>query len=197
MDFVTHFPRTVQKHDAVWVIVDRLTKSTHFLVVAPFSGPTRLADPNQFRDASLILFIYFLFIYFFSKVSRPESPAQPDGGSEPEPSLLRAFSFILSKTFLFMSFQFRVFNYAEAVSNGMSINNYFYTIRLQNDVFCLYKMIYKTIVQRLTLLFTKCHTLKKNGMHMTGYIFICRNLLYDSALLDIVFFPVYSKPMHR
>ena len=33
MDFVTHFPRTSWKHDAVWVIVDRLTKSTHFLAV--------------------------------------------------------------------------------------------------------------------------------------------------------------------
>ena len=30
MDFVTHLPR---KHDAVWVIVDRLTKSAHFLAV--------------------------------------------------------------------------------------------------------------------------------------------------------------------
>ena len=33
MDFVTHLPRTQQKHDAVWMIVDRLTKSAHFLVV--------------------------------------------------------------------------------------------------------------------------------------------------------------------
>ena len=33
MDFVTHLPRTVQKHDAVWVIVDRLTKSVHFLTI--------------------------------------------------------------------------------------------------------------------------------------------------------------------
>ena len=33
MDFVTHFPRTQQKHDAIWVIVDRLTKSAHFLAV--------------------------------------------------------------------------------------------------------------------------------------------------------------------
>ena len=33
MDFVTHFPRTQQRHDAVWVIVDRLTKSAHFLAV--------------------------------------------------------------------------------------------------------------------------------------------------------------------
>ena len=33
MDFVTHLPRTQQKHDAVWVIVDRLTKSAHFLAL--------------------------------------------------------------------------------------------------------------------------------------------------------------------
>ena len=33
MDFVTHLPRTSRKHDAVWVIVDRLTKLAHFLVV--------------------------------------------------------------------------------------------------------------------------------------------------------------------
>ena len=33
MDFVTHLPRTPQGHDAVWVIVDRLTKSAHFLAV--------------------------------------------------------------------------------------------------------------------------------------------------------------------
>ena len=33
MDFVTHLPRTSRKHDAIWVIVDRLTKSAHFLVV--------------------------------------------------------------------------------------------------------------------------------------------------------------------
>ena len=34
MDFVTHFPRTVpQRHDAVWVIVEWLTKSAYFLAV--------------------------------------------------------------------------------------------------------------------------------------------------------------------
>ena len=33
MDFVTHLPRTIWKHDVVWVIVDRLAKSAHFLVV--------------------------------------------------------------------------------------------------------------------------------------------------------------------
>ena len=33
MDSVTHLPRTLRKHDAIWVIMDRLTKSAHFLMV--------------------------------------------------------------------------------------------------------------------------------------------------------------------
>ena len=33
MDFVSLFPRTSRKHGAVWVIVDWLTKSAHFLAV--------------------------------------------------------------------------------------------------------------------------------------------------------------------
>ncbi|GKF48621.1 putative reverse transcriptase domain-containing protein, partial [Tanacetum coccineum] len=31
MDFVTKLPRTSSGHDTIWVIMDRLTKSTHFL----------------------------------------------------------------------------------------------------------------------------------------------------------------------
>ena len=33
MDFVSGFPLTQKKHDSIWVIVDRLTKSAHFLPI--------------------------------------------------------------------------------------------------------------------------------------------------------------------
>ena len=33
MDFMTQLPRTSREHEAVWVIVDHLTKSAHFLAM--------------------------------------------------------------------------------------------------------------------------------------------------------------------
>ena len=33
MDFVSHFPRTPRRRDTVWVIMDRLSKSAHFLAI--------------------------------------------------------------------------------------------------------------------------------------------------------------------
>ncbi|GJY28647.1 putative reverse transcriptase domain-containing protein [Tanacetum coccineum] len=37
MDFITKLPKTSNRHDTIWVIVDRLTKSAHFI-------PTRETD---------------------------------------------------------------------------------------------------------------------------------------------------------
>ena len=33
MDFVSGLPLMQKKHDSIWVIVDRLTKLTHFVLV--------------------------------------------------------------------------------------------------------------------------------------------------------------------
>jgi len=44
MDFVTHFPRSVRGHDSIWVIIDRLTKCAHFLVINQKMSMDKLAD---------------------------------------------------------------------------------------------------------------------------------------------------------
>ncbi|GJT99975.1 putative reverse transcriptase domain-containing protein [Tanacetum coccineum] len=44
MDFVTKLPRTSSGHDTIWVIVDRLTKSAHFLSMRQDYKMDRLAE---------------------------------------------------------------------------------------------------------------------------------------------------------
>ena len=43
MDFVMGLPRTSSGHDATWIIVDRLTKSAHFLAIQATSSLDKLA----------------------------------------------------------------------------------------------------------------------------------------------------------
>nr|GFC87093.1 retrotransposable element Tf2 [Tanacetum cinerariifolium] len=47
MDFVTGLPRTQRRHDAIWVVVDRLTKSAHFLPIRKDYSVSKLADTFQ------------------------------------------------------------------------------------------------------------------------------------------------------
>ncbi|XP_052622433.1 uncharacterized protein LOC128127784, partial [Lactuca sativa] len=44
MDFITKLPRTARGVDAIWVIVDRLTKSAHFLAISESSSAEKLAE---------------------------------------------------------------------------------------------------------------------------------------------------------
>jgi hypothetical protein len=44
MDFVTNLPKTRKNHDTIWVIVDRLTKSAHFLPMKVTDTLERLAQ---------------------------------------------------------------------------------------------------------------------------------------------------------
>ena len=44
MDFVTGLPLTQRQHDAIWVIVDRLTKSAHFLPINVENSLEKLAQ---------------------------------------------------------------------------------------------------------------------------------------------------------
>jgi len=44
MDFVVGMPRTQKLHDAIWVIVDRLTKSAHFLAIKTTFNAVQLAN---------------------------------------------------------------------------------------------------------------------------------------------------------
>ena len=44
MDFVVRSPLIGRKHDSVWVVVDRLTKSAHFLPVRTDYSLDKLAE---------------------------------------------------------------------------------------------------------------------------------------------------------
>ncbi|KAJ0824772.1 putative nucleotidyltransferase, Ribonuclease H [Helianthus annuus] len=44
MDFITKLPRTLRGHDMIWVIIDRLTKSAHFLPIREKDSTGKLAE---------------------------------------------------------------------------------------------------------------------------------------------------------
>ncbi|GJW33445.1 putative nucleotidyltransferase, ribonuclease H, partial [Tanacetum coccineum] len=44
MDLVTGLPRTLRKNDAIWVVVDRITKSAHFLTIREGYSTSKLAE---------------------------------------------------------------------------------------------------------------------------------------------------------
>ncbi|KAA3452451.1 Gag protease polyprotein [Gossypium australe] len=53
MDFVSGLPLTPKKKDAIWVVVDRLTKSAHFILVCTDYPVEKLADLYVFEIVRL------------------------------------------------------------------------------------------------------------------------------------------------
>jgi hypothetical protein len=53
MDFIVGLPRTQRGYDSIWVIVDRLTKVAHFLLVKTTYKGARLVELYMERIVSL------------------------------------------------------------------------------------------------------------------------------------------------
>jgi hypothetical protein len=44
MDFITRLPRTIKQHDAIMVVVDKLTKASHFIPMKVTHKATNVVD---------------------------------------------------------------------------------------------------------------------------------------------------------
>ncbi|KAL2226254.1 UNVERIFIED_CONTAM: Transposon Tf2-12 polyprotein, partial [Sesamum indicum] len=81
MDFVVGLPRTFRKHDAIWVIVDRLTKSAHFL-------PTEIPDlPHAFGK---VYKGHWAQSYIFSTAFHPQTDGQSERTIQTLEDMMRA-----------------------------------------------------------------------------------------------------------
>ena len=54
MDFVVGLPQTLRRFDAIWVIMDRLTKSAHFILVCATYSLERLAEIYRGVDQLIV-----------------------------------------------------------------------------------------------------------------------------------------------
>jgi hypothetical protein len=53
MDFITGLPHTLKGYDSIWVIVDRLTKVTHFIMVKTTYKGSQLTELYMARIVCL------------------------------------------------------------------------------------------------------------------------------------------------
>ena len=130
-------------------------------------------------------------------MSQPESLARPKGQVRTEVRFTLMFSFILSNIYLcyiILGFRLRISIFKCDAHKHL----HFTKCNYNEGILCLFKRYTKQNINSKNYFVHKIsHVQKGNDMHMAGYILIRRNLLYDSALHDRVFLPVYSKPAHR
>ena len=56
MDFIVGLPNTSQKHDSIWVIIDRLTQTAHFIPVHTSYSAKKYAE--MYLDQIIRLHVY-------------------------------------------------------------------------------------------------------------------------------------------
>ncbi|GJV16209.1 putative nucleotidyltransferase, ribonuclease H [Tanacetum coccineum] len=87
MDFVTGLPTTQKRHDAIWVVVDRLTKSAHFLPIRKNYGISKLAE--IFRQEIVRLHAWGTRLKF-STAFHPQTDGQSERTIQTLEDMLRA-----------------------------------------------------------------------------------------------------------
>nr|GEX94533.1 putative reverse transcriptase domain-containing protein [Tanacetum cinerariifolium] len=78
MDFITKLPRTQSGYDSIWVIVDRLTKSAHFIPVNEKFKTKKLAQ------------LYLKEIFYMSTAYHPQTDGQSERTIQNLKDMLRA-----------------------------------------------------------------------------------------------------------
>ena len=132
------------------MVTTRVSCVATLLVATPEPGPTQMASPNRNRGRSVCFFLFFVLLNFlFQKCRDPNPWPDLNGGSEPDPGLLRRFHLSYQNILLCHFF-------AEAVSvlgkpiiiyklNAIwyahkHLTKYIY----KEGILCPFKMIYKT-----------------------------------------------------
>ncbi|GKA81312.1 putative reverse transcriptase domain-containing protein, partial [Tanacetum coccineum] len=83
MDFITKLPKTSNEHDTIWVIIDHLTKSAHFI-------PTRETDSMETLTRLYIKEIVSRSQLDMSKTYHPETDGQSERTIQTLEDMLRA-----------------------------------------------------------------------------------------------------------
>ena len=155
--------------------------------------PIGESEPKP-RGRPFNYFIYVLLCFLFqnvvTQIPGPTRMADPNRS----PVYSDIFNYLI-KTFslCYFSLGFR-FTWKHFQMVGPQ-HSHFIKYNYNDGILCPFKMIYKT--KYLFRVHKISHVQKGNDMHMAGYTLIRHSLLYDSALHDLVFLPVYSKHVHR